>query len=124
MGVFGQVLITAITQHFAADKTLTDAVGDHLVQVLLQHDTFGEQCVGLGAREDLIKFIEAADHFLTAPGTRMNGLETDGPGVQQVLRRRPCIFERKHAEAVEYDTAHPFGKQRRPAFRRMGVMVQ
>ncbi|MNF98805.1 hypothetical protein D3C84_816800 [compost metagenome] len=42
MTVCGQVLITAVTQHSAADEALADAVGHHLGQVLLQHHTFGE----------------------------------------------------------------------------------
>ncbi|MNF12546.1 hypothetical protein D3C80_2140740 [compost metagenome] len=41
-----------------------------------------------------------------------------------MLRRWPRIIEGEHAEAIEHDAAHPFGKQRCPAFWRAGIMVQ
>ncbi|MNO05216.1 hypothetical protein D3C81_2265190 [compost metagenome] len=41
-----------------------------------------------------------------------------------MLRSGSCIIKGEHAEAIEHDTTYPFGKQRCPAFRRMGMAVQ
>ena len=68
--------------------------------------------------------IEAVDHFLPAPGAGMNRLEADRAAVEQMLRRRPCIVEGKHAEAIKHHAAHALGKQRRPALRGLGMLVQ
>lgn len=105
-------MITAITQHRVADKTLTDAVGNHLVQVLLQHHAFSKQRVGIGSGEDGIELVEAFDHFLTASGAGMNRLDADRPAVEQMLRRTTRILHGKNTEAVEYHATHAFGKQR------------
>ncbi|VVN49345.1 hypothetical protein PS639_06470 [Pseudomonas fluorescens] len=113
--VFGQVLITAITQHFATDKALADAVGDDTVQILLQHHAFGEQLPGIRPGEDGIELVETFDHFLTTPCTGMNRLQADRTGVEQVLRRRPGVIEGEYAETIKHHVAHAFAEQRRPA---------
>ncbi|MCY1175593.1 hypothetical protein D9M73_158370 [compost metagenome] len=99
-------------------------MGDHLVQVLFEHHAFAEHRLGLGLGKQLIELVEAFDHFLTTSGTGMNRFQADRPGVQQMLRRRARILQGKHAETVEHHAAHPLGKQRSPASRRMGMVVE
>ncbi|MNL07204.1 hypothetical protein D3C87_1278740 [compost metagenome] len=99
-------------------------MGDDFIQILLEHHAIGEQRSGIGPGQNRIKLVEAFDHFLTASGAGMNRLEADRAGVEQMFGRRPCILEREHAEAIEHDTAHPFGEQRRPASRRLGIVVE
>ncbi|MNE85180.1 hypothetical protein D3C80_1821530 [compost metagenome] len=54
----------------------------------------------------------------------MDRLDADRAAVEQMLRRRTRILEREHTQTIKHHRAHPFGKQRRPALRSMGMSIQ
>lgn len=87
-------------------------MGNHLVEVLLQHDALGEQLLGVRPGEDGVELAQAFDHFLAASSAGMNRFEADRAALEQVLRRRARVLQRKYAETIENDVAHAFGKQR------------
>ncbi|MNF99145.1 hypothetical protein D3C84_820330 [compost metagenome] len=105
-------MLTTVTQHGVADKTLADTVGYHIAQVLFQNHALAEQLAGVGPGEDGVELVETFDHFLAASGAGVHRLETDRTVVEQVFGRGSRIVESKHAEAIEHHVAHPLGKQR------------
>ncbi|MNN63678.1 hypothetical protein D3C81_1790710 [compost metagenome] len=117
-------MLAAVTEYGVSNETLADAVGDDLLEVLLQHHATGEQVGSVGPAEDLPERCEAADHFLAASGTRVYRFQPQRATLEQLLGRWQGVLEGKHTDALQHHLAHSLRKHRGPAFGRLGLPVQ
>jgi AraC-like DNA-binding protein len=99
-------------------------VGDHVVQVLLQHHAFAKAFRGIRSRQHRFEFIQAVDNFLPSARAGVHGFQTDGSTVEQARGGWARVFQCENAQAVQHDFTDTLAEQCRPTFGRFGFRAE